>query len=191
MARVGRRTVGAYLTSAQLRCSAPASARGSLAFQVTSPLSGNDLATAQAAAGLLAVPPTRTGAVRVATPVIPCRAGRAVGVLPTADAAAGYLARRLVATRGRLPNSFGPGTDWSATAWAVLAVAGSRTGRVGLAHGANSLARNVNAYVRDRNGADQPAALGLLILVARAVGANPARFGGVDLPARLSATVRP
>ena len=53
-----------------------------------------------------------------------------------------------------------------------------------------ALARAAKSYVRPAGSVDQPAALGLLLLVAKATGRPVVSFGGVNLPARLRATMR-
>jgi hypothetical protein len=105
-----------------------------------------------------------------------------------APAAVAYLSRHLVAGSGTLPNAFGPGPDLSATAWAVLALVSARTGAPAITTALRALRRNAATYVHGRDGRDQPAALALLLLVARATGASPTSFGGVNLVVRLRAS---
>ena len=91
--------------------------------------------------------------------------------------------------RGTLPNSFGPGTDWNATAWAALTLSTRRVGKSALAVTLKSLRSNVNAYVVD-SGKDRPAALGALLLVARSTGSSATSFGSANLVGRLGKTLR-
>ena len=84
----------------------------------------------------------------------------------------------------------GSGQDWNATAWATLALVGAGNGRAAVTQAVSALQRNVSAFVRDADGQYRPAALGTLLLVARATGQDPRRFGGRDLVRLLQATAR-
>lgn len=177
------RTGPMLLRSLQLRCAASATARGALTYQRTP----NPLATAQGALGLAGTLPVARPARLAVAPTMRCRNG--VATLSTAGAGAGWLARTLLAGKGALPNAFGPGSDWNATAWAVLGLTASRSGRTAVTTATNALARNVSAFaVKDRAG--RPAAYGMLLLVAGATGRNPRAFGGTDLVSALLRTKR-
>ena len=179
-----------YLARVQAGCSAPVAARGGIAYQGPAPIVPNDLATAQAALGAVGtLPVARVRATRPAAR-LDCGPGRPPS-RPTVSAAAnGYLAARLRAGGGTLPNAFGPGPDLSATAWSVLALVSARSGPAAIAGATRALRRNAADFVRGRDGTDQPGALGLLLLVARATGSSTTSFGGVDLVSRLRATRR-
>jgi hypothetical protein len=106
-----------------------------------------------------------------------------------ADAAAGYLVRRLAANGHVVPDPFNPGqTDFGSTANAVIALVATRHGSSQVTGALAVLAGQVDAFVV-KSGADQPGALALLILAATAGGQDPAAFGGADLATRLAATV--
>jgi hypothetical protein len=109
----------------------------------------------------------------------------------SARAAARWLAQQ-VTPQGFIPSAVPPGTapDLGATSQAVVALAA-----VGVADGpARQMAAYLAAHVDDyvvADGADQPGALGWLILGAVALGSDPRAFGGTDLVARLRATEQP
>jgi hypothetical protein len=77
--------------------------------------------------------------------------------------------------------------DLSATAQSVLALSAANVDLPVARSALSYLSGHVDQYVPDE-GADGPAQLAQLILDAEALGANPQRFGGTDLVARLLAT---
>ncbi|MEZ5115480.1 MAG: prenyltransferase/squalene oxidase repeat-containing protein [Candidatus Nanopelagicales bacterium] len=183
-----RRTGVTLVSSLQLRCPAKTADRGALSYQ--KPLQANGFATTQGLLGSVTGLPVARRTPSATSPTMRCSNGRQTRPLTMTAAASGFLARAL-GRDGRLPNAFGPGDDWNATATAVLALVGAGWGRSAVRTATTALQRNVNAYVVDDSGRDRPAALGTLLLVARATGVNPRRFGGTDLVARLRATERP
>jgi hypothetical protein len=185
-------TAVAYLRSVQARCGAPAADRGGLGYQGPRPVVPDPLASGQAALGLsgsLPVTPRRPAATSTA---LRCVDGRATSDATVAGAASGWLARTLRANNGAMPSAFGPGVDLAATAWAVLALRARRTPPTAnaVAIATITLERRAAGFVRGSDGVDRPAALGLLLLVADATGRPPRNFGGVNLVARLRATVQ-
>ena len=105
----------------------------------------------------------------------------------SARAGAAWLGGQLTSA-GFIPSTTTPGTaDLSATANAVLALAGANSDPNGAYAALDYLAGHVDAFVVS-GGADGPAQLALLILDAHALGQSPTSFGGTDLVARLLVT---
>ncbi len=124
--------------------------------------------------------PTGTRHVRSTTGLTPSQA---------ADAAAGYLVRRLAANGHVIPDAFNPGqADYGSTANAVLALVWTQHGSSAVTAALAALAGQVDPFVV-KSGADQPGALALLVLAAVAGGDDPTAFGGSNLVDRLAATV--
>jgi hypothetical protein len=175
-----------FLRSVQLSCASPTGA-GAFDYQPEATLHANDLATAQAALGLLGktfplAPATTTGAL----PTCPA----AVTDGPSAAAAAlSYLAARLVTTKGAIPSSLGSGTDWTSTANAAIDLVAAGTGSAAVTAAVGALQANAGAYV-GKAGAYAPGSLATLILTAHATGADPTSFGGIDLVTALATTER-
>jgi len=105
-----------------------------------------------------------------------------------AQASAQWLAGQLT------PGGWIPGASHtpslSFTANTVLALVAAKVDPAGVRSALAFLQANVEGYV-SQNGADGPGQLALLILDAKAGGANPTDFGGTDLVARLLATEQP
>ena len=112
------------------------------------------------------------------------------GAQPGVLAAGTWLASALIDGEGQIPSPYSPDeTDWNASALATLGLSQSHGSTGALRLGLAALKSNVSAYAESADG-DIPAALGTLLMVAHATNANPRDFGGVDLPARLLATVQ-
>jgi hypothetical protein len=106
-----------------------------------------------------------------------------------ADAAAGYLARRMAANGHVIPDAFTPGqTDFGSTANAVIALVATQHGATQVTGALAALAGQVDPFVV-KDGDDQPGALALLVLAAVSGGDDPTAFGGTNLVDRLAATV--
>jgi hypothetical protein len=75
------------------------------------------------------------------------------------------------------------------TALATLGLSQSRGSTQAMRLGVTALQANVLAYTRTSSG-DMPAALGTLLMVAHATGADPTDFGGVDLRRQLLASMQ-
>ena len=104
--------------------------------------------------------------------------------------AGAWLESTLTAGNGTIPSAYDPAaTDWNATALAALSLSQRRGSAQTMNLAVSALQANVDDY-SSGTGGDRPAALGTLIMVAHATGVDPADFGGVDLPARLLATLR-
>ncbi len=168
-----------FLSKLQLRCSAKRSMRGLLSFQAE-PETANDLATVQAALGLITTLPIRPAELPDAGGPIRCRGGKATGRPDVASAALAAVKKRLKATGGLLPSGLGAGSDPSATAQAVLALVAADIYPKQSAKAARRLAGVADTYT----GVDEaavPGALGTLLMVAAATDLDPRDFGGVDL----------
>ncbi|MFH0244550.1 prenyltransferase/squalene oxidase repeat-containing protein [Streptomyces sp. HK10] len=179
----------------QLGCDAEEDERGAFAYQPDEKgrLAANDDATA---AAVLAArgegPAVRTGGGdRGAAEALECGKNDEGGAERTparaADAGAAYLTRVLEAGGGHLKSAM-PGAeeqpDYGNTADAVIALAaGGHLDAAG-----KSLAwleKNLGSWDKTTG---SPAALGQLVLAARAAGGDPADFGGVNLVERLNDT---
>jgi hypothetical protein len=109
---------------------------------------------------------------------------------PPAFEAAYWLAAQ-VTPGGYLESPWAPGTaDVSTTEQAVLALAAVGVGAEQLTAMEDYLEANVTDAMQSA-GVDSPQRIGLLILGAIATGRTPTNFGGVDLVARLNATLQP
>jgi hypothetical protein len=182
----------AFLRSVQARCGAPAADRGGIAYQGPRPVTPDPLAASQAALGLSGTIPVTPRRPAVRATALRCADGRPTSRATVSGAASGWLSRTLRANNGALPNAFGPGADLAATSWAVLALRARRTPTTAnsVAIATITLERGAAGFVRGSDGADRPAALGLLLLVADATGRPARSFGDVNLVARLRATVQ-
>lgn len=173
-----------YLAGVQKRCDAPSAQRGGLAFD-TSLDSVNDGATGQAAmllGGALTLPaPVKLSK---SYPKLICT-GKQADKASVLDAALGYLAKRLKSQDGALPYGGGyPGIDYAGTASAALALANAGSARSSVKLTTKYLKKNADRWIGSA-GTDNPGALSLLILLARATGDDPRDFGGIDLVKRL------
>ncbi|MHB1614799.1 MAG: prenyltransferase/squalene oxidase repeat-containing protein [Actinomycetes bacterium] len=179
----------------QLGCSAPAADQGAVAYQPASDgtLAANAYATAQAALAAsgrnLPVTPSSTPSGPAVTPT--CRSGVPLPASEQALGAATYLAGVLAAHDGTIPSAFGPGVDWTSTAYAVIDLVATGVAPTSATHAYQSLATVARTWPVDSHGADQPGRLAMIILAARAVGADPRSVDGSNLVVRLTATLTP
>jgi hypothetical protein len=141
---------------------------GALVYQKGSKPDG--LSSAQGLYGLVGSVPVRTAGKLGPTPKC---AGN-----PT-NKIASYLSSKL-ASAGTLASSFGDGPDYTATTTAVIDLAAAGVSKSAVTKGAAALKSAATAFATPTSGANA-AALGLLLSVAKATGANPKSFGGVDL----------
>jgi hypothetical protein len=194
----GNRSGVHAVVSLQAGCTTPRGQRGGIAYQAGG--GADDLATAQAALGLIGLV-RRQGAGAAVLPVARPAAARAaggncVGVnrQPT-PLAVNYLADKLQANNGLLPDPWDPSAaSIGNTAYAVLAVAASGSSTPIVRAALARLARVAGGYVRSNvNGTptDDAGRLALLALSARQGGSNPSAFGAVNLVSRLQQTRRP
>jgi len=172
----------------QLGCAAPAADRGAFFFDRSSP-TPNVLATAQAVPGLAGVAyPLKAGSIATTSPQPTCakktatrlttkRAGkrpsRRLATDPAVAASYGatWLASQVTAA-GYVKGPGGP--DYGNTAYAVLAMAATRTNKAAVDRGAAYLLGHVDVAVTDDKGEDKVANLGLLAMVAAATGSSDA-----------------
>ena len=185
------------LSSLQVGCSGVVDERGAFTFFG----SANDFATVQAtlamASGFLPVPAV-AGADDA--PVLPCPAKAAIKAAKksaaaplapavSADYAAGYLARRLAANSDVIPDPFNPGSaDVGSTANAVIALVATKHGSSQVAATITALGSRAAAFIHV-SGADVPGALATLVLADTSAGDDPTDLAGIDLIARLAATI--
>ncbi|MDQ6697625.1 MAG: hypothetical protein M3Z46_09245 [Actinomycetota bacterium] len=106
------------------------------------------------------------------------------------DRAAAWLVNEF-GTRGVIPSSVdATQDDLAGTAYALTNLTASGAGRATARQAAEALATRADEYVVDSSGHDRPGALARLILAAEATGMDPRNFGGTNLVARLTATMR-
>lgn len=104
--------------------------------------------------------------------------------------AARWIASKVSASDGSLPDPFAPGSaDWNSTALGVVGLVASGTSGRATDLAIAALKKHAEDYVSNGT-ADKPAALGTLMLAAVATGNNPSDFGGIDLPVRLLSTLQ-
>jgi len=120
---------------------------------------------------------------------VPVQAARNLGPAPKCagnptNKIASYLSSKLVSA-GTLASAFGDGPDYTATATAVIDLAAARVAKGAVAKAVTALKSGAAAYATPAAGAN-PAALGLLLSVAKATGSNAKSFGGVDLISALT-----
>ncbi|MBN3928146.1 hypothetical protein IQ279_00560 [Streptomyces verrucosisporus] len=185
----------------QLGCDAEKDERGAFAYQPDEKgrLAANDDATAAAVLasrgeGLATGPGGEDGSGgedRGAAKALECGEDGEGGVERTpaeaAEAGAAYLTGVLEAGGGHLKSAM-PGAeeqpDYGNTADAVIALAAGGH-RDAAAESLTWLEKNLGSWDKATT---SPAALGQLVLAARAAGGDPAEFGGVNLVERLNAT---
>ena len=141
---------------------------GALVYQKGSKPDG--LSSAQGLYGLVGTAPVQTAG--KLAPVPKC-AGNPTNKL------ASYLSAKLSGA-GTLASSFGDGPDYTATATAVVDLTAARVAKAAVSKATGALKSAAAAYATPAAGAN-PAALGLLLSVAKATGSNPKSFGGVNL----------
>ncbi len=186
------------LKTLQLTCAADTTDRGALAYQAGG--STNSMGTAQGLLGLtgstFAVAPS-TPADDVPTMTCPAES---LTTEQSADAAAGWLARRIDAGPGYVPSDYGSGPDWGTTAQTIIALVAADHGLSQAEAALRSLQTNLAAYTVDDNGADLPGSLAYTILAVHAMGGDVTAFSAhatvavqplvaSNLVARLEATI--
>jgi hypothetical protein len=162
-----------FLGTLQLRCNSG----GGVSYQKNQP--ANVMASAQAYFGIRGVVPIAPAANLKGNP----RCAR-----NTAANIGSYLARPITST-GVLPNAFGPGPDYTSTAFAILGFISQGAGQTAVDRGTRALRTNARAYALP-GGQASPAALGLLLQVAHATRNDPRNFGGVNLIRSLQSSER-
>ncbi len=174
-----------YLVSAGVGCEGTSSTRGGLGYQVSKPNLPSDMATVQALAALSVKVPWmqhhRDLLRNTPQPQLRCP-----GSLPHDEATlrrvvAGYTARELATNHNLIPNSYGPGSDITSSAWAVIGLAGANL--AGVQGTATDIAIRMAArsYVFDAKGQANAGRAGILLMVAVSRGDRPTSFGGMNL----------
>lgn len=167
-------------------CSAAAGERYGVRYQPGALPDG--VSSTQALLGLGDAFPVSDHAQRQAAPRVTCDA-KGKPTDPTA-AVTRWISSTLTANDGAMPDPFTPGAaDWNSTALGVVGLAATGTAGRATQIAMEALADNAETYVSDGT-ADRPAALGTLLLATVSTGADPEDFGGIDLPARLLATMQ-
>lgn len=158
------------------RLSASCADGGGFGYQPGS--SPDGLSTSQGTLGLFGILPVyKQPPAAVAAPC--ANTAKAKGV--------SYLASNLKAT-GILDSAYG-GPDYTATAFAVLALTEAGKGRASIQKGTAALKSKAADYVTPEAGTN-PGAAGLLLMVAEASGSKPTDFGGVNLLQVLRSSLR-
>jgi hypothetical protein len=162
------------LQTMQLTCSAAAADRGSLGYQ--GPDAANSMATVQGLLGLtkstLAVAPSTPAD---DAPAMTCPSAT-LTITQSADAAAGWVARRIDSGPGFVPSDYGSGPDWGTTAQAIVALVASGHGLSQAQSALASLQTNLSAFTVDSNGDDLPAALAYTIFAVHSMGGDVTAF---------------
>lgn len=170
-----------YLRSVQVPCGRTDGSRFGLPYQAGQ--AANALASVQALVGV-------AGTLPVAD-VARTRLGRVRCDDPFDERIAAYVSRQVLTNDGAIPSALGEGTDWNATAFAVLglAAAGAAPARIDTA--IKALRRGAGDFV-GAGAAASPAAAGTVIQAAVAAGDNPRAFGPTrtNLVATLLATLQ-
>lgn len=186
VARGRGRAVSAYLASVVQGCAAPLPQRGGVAYQPGAQVTANDLASVQVLAGLAPVPFQRRTQVDAAAGLsCPGRLPRSVAHVRTAIA--GHVSARVIAGSGVLP-SWDDSADLNATAWAVIALGSSGKGRTATRAAIVALRSSASSWAVP-GGVPDANRLSVLLLAARAHGADPRAFGGVDLVRALESSL--
>ena len=162
-----------FLRSLQVRCASG----GGLAYQRGMP--ADVISSSQAYLGLVGGLPVEPRASLRPNPR--CSSATAANV-------GSYLARPMTQT-GALANAFGPGLDYTSTSVALLGFVSEGVGREAVRRGLRTLQANARTYAL-KDGAADPAAAGLLLMVARATDTNPRAFGGVNVVSALQRSER-
>ena len=165
-----------FLTTVLTPCGAPDG--GGLAWQAGTKPGGS--ASAQGYLGITGFLPLRTPRPLASDPTCARNLQQKVG---------SYLARSISTGGGLLPDAFGAGPDYTNTVNAVLGFAAAGVAKPAVAQAMGALRASVRDYAV-KDGAPVPAALGLLLLAAKATGADARDFGGVDLVQQLQRSER-
>ena len=155
-----------HLRTVQAPCTGSPATRFGLPYQAGQPV--NALASVQALVGMTGTLPARPVALTSVR-------GTSCGD-PLIEQVSSYVDRQIRANAGAIPSALGDGTDWNATAGAVIGLAAAGAAPSGIATAIRALGRNVTAFVGTGTTAS-PAAAGTLIQAAVAAGARPRSFG--------------
>jgi hypothetical protein len=187
--RVTTKSPVGFLRTVTVGCAGQVSARGGVAYQGGATLTPSDFATGQVLAAM-GVPAFQGRPQRASAPRLKCPGSLPTKAAPLTDVIAGFTARRLAANDGALPNAFGEGKDLSSTAWAIIGLSSSGVGGTASTQALSALRTAAKGYVLDSSGSPVAGRVALAALAATSQGANPRRFGGVDLIAQLQSSLR-
>ena len=183
--RTAIRRGAAWIRAHVADCSVSKNHFGGLGFSAQSVPDGFSTAAALIgyAGPLTALSPTQSQA----APTAQCD-NRASG----AGAMSRFLVSSLVRHNGSIPGLMDASqADWNATAFAIIALRNAGFGANAMHAATRALLRHVEDYILSGDDT-MPAAIGTLLLVARATGSAPRAFGPqrIDLVARLLGTRR-
>ena len=183
--RTAIRRGAAWIRGHVADCSVAKENFGGLGFSEQSVPDGFSTAAALIgyAGPLTALSPTQTQA----APPVQCD-----NRVAAAGAMSRFLVSSLVRHNGSIPGLMDSSQpDWNATAFAIIALRNAGFGANAMQTSTRALLRNANDYIL--SGSDtMPAAIGTLLLVARATDTAPRAFGPqrIDLISRLLGTLR-
>jgi len=183
--RTAIRRGAAWIRERVADCSPSRENFGGLGFSAQSAPDGFSTATALIgySGPLTAVSPTQDQA----APAVQCS-----GDVGAAGAMSRFLVSSLTRHGGAIPGLMDASQpDWNATAFSILALRNAGFGVKAMETATRLLTRNVDEYILSGDDT-MPAAIGTLLLVAKATGSAPQAFGPhrIDLVARLLATQR-
>jgi hypothetical protein len=183
--RTAIRRGAAWIRAQVADCSPSRENFGGLGFSAQSVPDGFSTATALIgfAGPLTAVSPTQAQA----APSVQCS-----GDVGAAGAMSRFLVSSLARNGGSIPGLMDASQpDWNATAFAIIALRNAGYGASAMQSATRLLLRNVDDYVLTGDDT-MPAAIGTLLLVARATGSAPRAFGPqrINLVSQLLATQR-
>ena len=174
--------VAKHLAAYQLPCSDKAA--GALDYQVSATISANDFATAQAIFGLtgssLPISKKIVGAKSAKCKSITNLKSTEVKDVVTQNGLL-YLSKRLTTNPKGLPSAFGPGTDWSATGWATLALVASGIDIAATKTAIATLADGAITWGMDGKTGAKPGAIGMMLILTSTLKLDSAHFGGLNL----------
>ncbi len=176
-----------FLKTMQFRCEVGKGKRGQLPYQEG--MSGDLLASAQSAVGLLTQLPVAATAESSDGGAIKCSDGEPTSKPKLLGGLLASLKKQLKKNDGMLPSSFDGSADPSATSYAVLALKSAERYGKQLKNALAALKAAAPEYT-ETAGEQNPGALGTLLLVAGATNENPKKFGGVNLVAQLKASLQ-
>ena len=182
-----------YLGTAAVGCDGTARTRGGLGYMVSKPNMVSDMATVQALAALSAKVPwmqhSRNLLRNTPQPTLRCPGSLSDNEATLRSVVAGYTARELAANNNLIPNAYGPGSDITSSAWAVIGLAGANLAGVQGTATDIAIRMGAKAYVFDSKGNANAGRAGVLLMVAVSRGDKPTSFGGINLIATVLGTL--
>ena len=174
-----------YLITATVGCEGDAGIRGGMAYMPSVPNTVSVMATAQALASLSSKSPWFTKITRsnrsAVVPVLRCPGTLSDEIPLLRDYVSGYSARLLASGANVFPNPWGPGSDLTSTAWAVIGLAAADRASAQASRSDRALRAEAKTYITDASGAANAGRVGLLLLLVAARHESAKSFGGVNL----------